>query len=80
MTADVTDGAAATVPAATTVAAPDPDEAQRAIEYCYDQGWSDGLPLVPASKPLVDAFLATTDKDPRWPGSLQGPNGSSKAS
>ena len=43
---------------------PDPDEAQRAIEYCYDQGWSDGLPLVPASKPLVDAFLATTDSGP----------------
>jgi hypothetical protein len=44
--------------------APDPDEAQRAIEYCYDREWSDGLPLVPASKPLVDRFLATTDKDP----------------
>src|ERR1700733_7430286 len=44
--------------------APAPDEAQRAIEYCYEQGWSDGLPLVPASKPLVDRFLATTDKDP----------------
>jgi hypothetical protein len=44
--------------------APDPDQAQRAIEYCYDQGWSDGLPLVPASKPLVEAFLATTDADP----------------
>ena len=44
--------------------APDPDEAQRAIEYCYEQGWSDGLPLVPASTPLVDRFLATTDKDP----------------
>ena len=44
--------------------APDPDEAQRAIEYCYEQGWSDGLPLVPASTPLVDQFLATTDKDP----------------
>ena len=45
MTADVTDGAAV------TAAAPDPDEAQSAIEYCYDQGWSDGLPLVPASAP-----------------------------
>jgi hypothetical protein len=44
--------------------APDPDEAQRAIEYCYDQGWSDGLPLVPVSKPLLDRFLATTDKEP----------------
>jgi hypothetical protein len=45
-------------------AAPDPDEAQRAIEYCYAQGWSDGLPLVPVSEPLLDAFLATTDRDP----------------
>jgi hypothetical protein len=62
MTADVTDGAAAT--AVTPNQAPDPDEAQRAIEYCYQRGWSDGLPLVPASKPLVDAFLATTAKDP----------------
>src|SRR5246127_4486282 len=58
MTAANTDGAAA------TQAAPDPDEAQRAIEYCYEQGWSDGLPLVPVSRPLLDAFLATTDKDP----------------
>jgi hypothetical protein len=59
--------AAGTVATATAVAptpVPDPDEAQRAIEYCYEQGWSDGLPLVPASKPLVDRFLATTDKDP----------------
>jgi hypothetical protein len=60
MTATNEVGAAATAAAP----APDPDEAQRAIEYCYEQGWSDGLPLVPASKPLVDQFLATTDKDP----------------
>ncbi len=45
-------------------AAPDPDEALRAIEYCYEQGWSDGLPLVPVSKPYVDQFLATTSRDP----------------
>lgn len=45
-------------------APPDPDEAQRAIEYCFEQGWSDGLPLVPASGPLVDRFLATADRDP----------------
>ncbi len=43
---------------------PDPDEAQRAIEYCYSRGWSDGLPLVPVSQPLLEQFLATTDKDP----------------
>ncbi|HEY7223910.1 MAG TPA: hypothetical protein VH561_10025 [Micromonosporaceae bacterium] len=42
----------------------DPDVAQEAIEYCYDQGWSDGLPLVPASRPLVDAFLAQTTRKP----------------
>jgi hypothetical protein len=61
MTADVTDGAAAV---SADAAAPDPDEAQRAIEYCFEQGWSDGLPLVPVSRPLLDQFLATTDKDP----------------
>ena len=43
---------------------PDPEEAQAAIEYCYAQGWSDGLPLVPASQPLVDKFLATTTASP----------------
>src|ERR1700744_4564694 len=58
MTAVYTEGAAA------SAAAPDPDEAQRAIEYCYEQGWSDGLPLVPVSGPLLDRFLATTDRDP----------------
>ncbi len=42
----------------------DPDVAQAAIEYCYRQGWSDGLPLVPASRPLVDQFLATTKRAP----------------
>ncbi len=60
MTPDATDGAAAD----DVAAAPDPDEAQRAIEYCYQQGWSDGLPLVPVSQPLLDAFLATTDSGP----------------
>jgi hypothetical protein len=40
----------------------DPDVAQVAIEHCYDQGWSDGLPLVPASQPFVDRFLATTSR------------------
>jgi hypothetical protein len=42
----------------------DPDVAQASIEYCYDQGWSDGLPLVPTSRPLLDAFLATTPHAP----------------
>ena len=42
----------------------DPDAAQLAIEHCYAQGWSDGLPLVPATRPLVDRFLATVERSP----------------
>jgi len=41
----------------------DPDVARQAIE-CYERGWSDGLPLVPASQPLVEGFLATTARAP----------------
>lgn len=48
-----------------TTTALDPDAAQAAIEYCYDQDWSDGLPLVPATQPLVDKFLATTRRSPQ---------------
>ena len=43
---------------------PDPEEARAAIEYCYAQGWSDGLPLVPASQPLIDRFLAIASGTP----------------
>lgn len=42
----------------------DPDLAQAAIEYCFAEGWSDGLPLVPVSPPLVERFLAQTRRDP----------------
>jgi len=38
--------------------------ARRAIEYCYEQGWTDGLPVVPPIQPFVDEFLAYTDRDP----------------
>jgi hypothetical protein len=43
----------------------DPDLAQEAIEYCYQQDWSDGLPLVPVSQPLLEAFLAQTSRGPQ---------------
>jgi hypothetical protein len=43
----------------------DPDLAQQAIEHCYDQDWSDGLPLVPVSQPLLDRFLAQTSRGPQ---------------
>ena len=35
-----------------------------AIEHCYAQGWTDGLPVVPPTPALVDAFQATTGRDP----------------
>lgn len=52
-----------TSPAVEPVAAADPVlQAKAAIEYCYQQGWTDGLPVVPATRADVEAFLATTDR------------------
>ncbi|MBB3674632.1 hypothetical protein [Modestobacter versicolor] len=42
----------------------DPDAAWAAVEHGYEQGWSDGLPVVPATRSLVDRFLATVDRSP----------------
>jgi hypothetical protein len=42
----------------------DPDAAAAAIEYCYEAGWSDGLPLIPATRPLVEKFLAAAGRSP----------------
>jgi len=36
--------------------------ARRAIEYYYEQGWTDGLPVVPPIQEFVDEFLAQTDR------------------
>jgi hypothetical protein len=38
---------------------------QRVVEYCYQQGWTDGLPVVPVSAETVRAFLERTGRDPR---------------
>lgn len=38
--------------------------AQEAVEYCYEQGWTDGLPVVPCTAELLERFLATVDRDP----------------
>ena len=40
------------------------NEAQRAIEHCYAQGWSDGLPVVPCDSGMLDTMLAGVDRDP----------------
>ena len=36
------------------------DELAR-IEYCHARGWTDGLPVVPATRALVDGMLAAAD-------------------
>jgi hypothetical protein len=52
-----------TSPPADPAQAADPvEQAQAVIEYCYEQGWTDGLPVVPATRAGVEAFLATTDR------------------
>lgn len=44
------------------VATLDAAAAQRAIEYAFEQGWTDGLPIVPATDELLEQFLATTPR------------------
>jgi hypothetical protein len=36
------------------------DYARAAIEHAYDQGWTDGLPVIPVTRPMVEEFLAQT--------------------
>ncbi|GAA1804805.1 hypothetical protein [Nesterenkonia flava] len=42
----------------------DPQNAHRVSEYLYEHGWSDGLPVLPATQEHVDEFLAQTSRDP----------------
>jgi len=42
----------------------DVDALLAAIEYCYEQGWTDGLPVVPPTPGIVQRFLAHTSRDP----------------
>ena len=34
------------------------------LEYCYQQGWTDGLPVVPPTPERVKAMLSTVTRDP----------------
>lgn len=40
---------------------------QRVIEFCYQEGWTDGLPVVPVTEETLGAFLARTTRDPGEP-------------
>jgi hypothetical protein len=42
----------------------DLDEVRRAMEYYAEQGWADGLPVVPVTASYLDEFLATTRRGP----------------
>jgi hypothetical protein len=37
---------------------------QQAIEYCYGQAWTDGLPVVPCTTALVEEFLDRVECEP----------------
>jgi hypothetical protein len=39
-----------------------PDDLLAAIDYCYDQGWTDGLPVVPPVVDRVKAMLAAENR------------------
>jgi hypothetical protein len=40
------------------------ERAYRVLEYCYAKGWTDGLPVVPPARALVDAFVEWVGRDP----------------
>ena len=41
-----------------------PQEPADSFDYVNSQGWTDGLPVIPPSKELVESMLATTSRDP----------------
>ena len=41
-----------------------PDDLLAAIDFCFDQGWTDGLPVVPPQVDRVKAMLAADDRPP----------------
>ncbi|WP_202922927.1 hypothetical protein [Nesterenkonia haasae] len=42
----------------------DPQNAHRVSDYLYEHGWSDGLPVLPATEAHVDEFLAHASRSP----------------
>ena len=40
------------------------DDALAAIDYCYEQGWTDGLPVVPPESSRVEAMLSFEGRPP----------------
>jgi hypothetical protein len=42
-----------------------PDDVLAALDYCYEQGWTDGLPVVPPVTDRVEATLAYEGRPPQ---------------
>lgn len=42
-----------------------PDSFEEANAFLYDRGWTDGLPVIPATKTSVERMLSCTDRDPK---------------
>ena len=53
-----------TRPAVADLTLEDVRKTRAAIEHCFENGWTDGLPVVPAVPEFVDEFLAHTRRDP----------------
>jgi hypothetical protein len=39
------------------------DDADDPIEFCYEQGWTDGLPVVPPTRDKVQRAIAASGRD-----------------
>ena len=44
-----------------------PDDPLAAIDYCYDRGWTDGLPVVPPAPARVEEMLGYEGRPPETP-------------
>ncbi len=44
-----------------------PDDPLAAIDYCFEQGWTDGLPVVPPAPERVEAMLGYEGRPPETP-------------
>lgn len=42
-----------------------PEAARAAIEYCFEKGWTDGLPVVPPTEEHVKEFVDYVGRDPQ---------------
>lgn len=47
-----------------SAASSEPVSAAEQIEFCYERGWTDGLPVVPATRALVDDMLGAAALKP----------------